>query len=270
MADQNLLPEYDKPPVVEVALAIEFKQSVNFSALDLGRLAAAWEDTLPHAKERPLLPRMGLPPSEGLLDTLFEIEETASNPPRLWLQNESGDHVVQIQHDRLVVNWRKGDLGGEYPRYVTIRKSMQDSWHRLAAECAKLGHNEPIPFLCEVQYINHLGEKQGWNSPKDTPRLIVPWSGMGDDEFLPQDHLSGFGLHCHFPEERDGWLTIDGWTSDLPESIMMALSLTSRGRALSEDLDSALDFMDAAHVWIVRGFTAVTTKEAHQLWRRTQ
>ena len=269
MADQSQPPEYGQPPVVEVALAVEFKQSVNFSALDLGRLANAWKDTLPSAEERPLLPRMGLP-SEDLLDTLFEIEETANNPPRLWLQNDTGDHVVQIQHDRLVVNWRKGDHGGEYPRYETIRESMRNSWQRLTIECAELGHDEPMPFLCEVQYINHLGAEQGWNSPQDTARLIVPWRGMGDDDFLPHDHLSGFSLHCHFPEERDGWLTIDGWTSDDSETKMMALSLTSRGRALSENLDSALDFMDTAHVWIVRGFTAVTTSEAHKIWRRTR
>ena len=269
MSDQNPLPDYDQPPVVEVALAIEFKQSVNFGALDLGQFATAWEDILPCAEERPLLPPMGLP-AEDLLDTLFEIEETASNPPRLWLQNDSGDRVTQIQHDRLVVNWRKGASELEYPRYGTIRESMQTSWHRLTAECAKLGHNEPVPFLCEVQYINHFGENQGWNSPQSTARLIVPWRGMGDDAFLPQNHLSSFGLHCHFPEERDGWLTIDGWTSDSPESKMMTLSLTSRGRALSEDLDSALNFMDTAHVWIVRGFTAVTTSEAHKLWRRKQ
>ena len=269
MADQSQLPEYDQPPVVEVALAVEFKQSVNFRALDLGRLADAWKDILPHAEERPLLPRMGLP-SEDLLDTLFEIEETASNPPRLWLQNHSGDRVAQIQHDRLVVNWRKGDLGGEYPRYETIRESIQDSWRRLTTACSELGHDEPIPSLCEVQYVNQLGAEQGWNSPQDTENLIVPWSGIGDDEFLPHDHLSGFGLHCHFPEERDGWLTIDGWTSGDSETKMMTLGLTSRGRALSEDLDSALSFMDTAHVWIVRGFTAVTTSEAHKIWRRTR
>lgn len=269
MADQSLLPEYDQPPVVEVALAVEFKQSVNFSALALGRLADAWEDILPRAEERPLLPKMGLP-AEDLLDTLFEIEETASNPPRLWLQNDTGDHVAQIQHDRLVVNWRKGDLGGEYPRYETIRESMRDSWRRLTTACVELGHDEPIPFLCEVQYINHLGAEQGWNSAQDTARLIVPWRGMGDDDFLPQDYLNQFSLHCHFPKERDGWLTIDGWTSDHSETKKMTMSLTSRGRALSENLDSALEFMDLAHVWIVRGFTAVTTQEAHKIWRRTR
>lgn len=269
MAEPSPLPEYEHPPVVEVALAVEFERSVNFGALDLGRLAAAWEDIMPNAEERPLLPRMGIP-TEDLLDTLFEIEETASNPPRLWLQNEVGDRVVQIQHDRLVVNWRKGPLGGPYPRYAAIRGMLQDAWQRLIAACADLGRDEPEPSRCEIQYINHLGLEQGWKSPEDTERLIVPWNGVEDDGLLPRDHLCAFHLHCHYPEEREGWLEIDGWTGSGSETEAMTLNLTSRGRALSGDLESALDFLDVAHVWIVRGFTAVTTPEAHAIWRRTR
>ena len=269
MAEQSPLPEYARPPVVEVALAVEFEHAVNFSALDLGRLAAAWADTMPNAEERPLLPRMGFP-SEDLLDTLFEIEETANNPPRLWLQNGAGDRVVQIQHDRLVVNWRKGQLGEPYPRYEAIREMLQDAWQRLIAVCADLGRAKPKPSLCEIQYINKLGPEQGWNSPQDTEQLIVPWNGIEDNSLLPSDHLCAFQLHCHFPEDREGWLEIDGWTAGGSEAMAMTLNLTSRGRALSEDLESALDFLDVAHVWIVRGFTAVTTPEAHAIWRRTR
>lgn len=269
MVEQSPLPEYARPPVIEVALAVEFEQSVNFSALDLARLAAAWADTMPNVEERPLLSRMGFP-AEDLLDTLFEIEETASKPPRLWLQNETGDRVVQIQHDRLVVNWRKGQLSEPYPRYKAIREMLQDAWQRLIAVCADLGRDEPKPSLCEIQYINHLGPEQGWNSPQDTERLIVPWNGVEDDRLLPSDHLCAFHLHCHFPEDREGWLEIDGWTGSGSETRAMTLNLTSRGRALSENLESALDFLDVAHVWIVRGFTAVTTSEAHAIWRRTR
>lgn len=269
MVSQAPLPEYEQPPVVEVALAIEFEQAVNFKVLDLGRLADAWADILPRAEERPLLPRMGVP-AEDLLDALFDIEETANNPPRLWLQNEAGDRVVQIQHDRLVVNWRKGHVEDPYPRYGTIRQTLVDAWRRLTTVCNELGHDEPTPFLCEAQYINHLGAEQGWKAPSDTALLIVPWQGVGDDDFLPQNHLSGFSLHCHFPEDREGWLTIDGWSSDESEAKVMTLTLTSRGRALSDDFDSALDFMDVAHTWIVQGFTAVTTPEAHGAWGRTR
>ena len=50
----------------------------------------------------------------------------------------------------------------------------------------------------------------------------------------------------------------------------MTLNLISLGRASSPDLAGALDFMDLAHEWIVRGFTSMTTAEAHEHWRRTK
>ena len=50
----------------------------------------------------------------------------------------------------------------------------------------------------------------------------------------------------------------------------MVLTLVSRGAASSPDLDGALDFMNLAHKWIVKGFTSVTTTQAHNQWRRTR
>ena len=68
----EVLPEYAQPPVVEVALAIEFEQPVGLRSLHLGRLADAWGDGwLP--EERSLLPPMD-PSSEDddQLDSLPE------------------------------------------------------------------------------------------------------------------------------------------------------------------------------------------------------
>ena len=277
MTGQVALPEYERPPVVEVALAIEFDQAVGFRSLDLGRLAAAWEDSLPRADERPVLPRMGPPDDDlvdDLVDALFDVEESVV-PPRLWLQNDIGDQVVQIQRDRLVVNWRKEGSGG-YPRYKFVRDRLRDAWDRLVSVCEDLGYDEPIPSLCEIQYINHISTEQGWNSPRDTERLIIPWQSIEDNEHIPSDHLCQFSLHCHFPEDREGWLNVDGWTTSVPPAddsgtqMMMVLNLTSRGHALSQDFDSAIAFLDVAHVWIVQGFTAITSPEAHITWGRLQ
>ena len=270
------LPEYDRPPVVEVALAVEFEQAIAFRSLDLGRIADAWADSLPRAEERPMLPRMESPDDElvdDLLDTLFDIEEPV-RPPRLWLQNDEGDQVVQVQRDRLVVNWRK-EGSGDYPRYKIVRDRLQDAWHRLVGVCSDLGYDTPIPELCEIQYINHIGMDQGWSSPQDTAKLIVPWRGIKNPSYIPSNHLCQFSLHCHFPEDREGWLNVDGWTTSTPtdedpNAMRMVLNLTSRGHALSEDFDSALDFFDVAHVWIVQGFTAITSPDAHDTWRRSQ
>ena len=277
----KVLPEYAHPPVVEVALAIEFEQPVGFRSLDLGRLADAWVDgeAWPVAEERPLLPPMD-PPSDDddLLDSLLNaLTGTAEPPPRLWLQNDAGDRVVQIQHDRLVVNWRKSDAHGDYPRYGTVREQLRDAWQQLVTVCTKqLGLDEPIPSLCEIQYVNHITSDYGWVSPNSTAQLMVPWHGLDTSDFFAANHLNQFSVHCHFPQDREGWLTIDCWTSHSPlddsddSSPPMFLKLTARGEAESADFNSALGFFDVAHRWIVEGFTEITTSEAHKIWRRLQ
>ena len=272
MASDSRLPEYDRPPVTEVALTVTFERAAEFGALDLAALAKRWEDILPRAEEEPLLPHMGYRSDDDFLEAMFGIEETANYPPRLWLQNDSGNQVVQIQYDRLVVNWLKGDDAKEdYPRYTKIRARLVDSWKRLIDACVELGSDEPVPHLCEVKYINHLGSEQGWSHPRDTERLIRVWSGLEEGSFLPQDHLSLFSFHCHFPEQRAGSLTIDGMCSGDPEGeTSMELCLTARGYALEEDFDSALDFMDYGRRWIVEGFTDITTETAHEIWGRTR
>ena len=273
----KVLPEYALPPVVEVALAIEFEQPVKFRSPDLGRLADAWSGW-PVVEERSVLPPMDPPgDDDDLLDDLLgALIGDDDPPPRLWLQNHAGDGVVQIQHDRLVVNWRKGDAGGLYPRYDAVREQLQDAWGRVTAVCTELDLDQPIPSLCEIQYVNHIASDYGWTAPKDTEVLMVPWRGLGTSKFFAANHLTQFRVHSHFPEDREGWLTIDCWTSHSSPSDpddyspVMSLNLTARGRAESGDFKSALDFFDVAHRWIVEGFTAITTSEAHKIWKRIQ
>ncbi len=270
----NSLPAYGMPPVVEVALAVEFEQSIGFRSLDLGRLADAWGDGWPLVEERPTLPSMESDDGDVLDSFLNALAGTAEPPDRLWMQNREGDQVVQLQHNRLVVNWRKGDAGDEYPRYGTVQKQLQDAWQRLLSTCKRLDLDVPVPSLCELQYVNHMDSVYGWNSSIDTAVLTVPWSGLGESEFFDADHLSQFSVHCHFPDDREGWLTIDCWTShsspsDLDgDSPLMVLKLTARGEAEPKDFKGALDFFDVAHRWIVEGFTHITTPEAHKIWKR--
>ena len=261
--------------MVEVALAIQFGESIAFRVLDLGRVAAAWADTLPNVSERPRVSRMESTELLGddfdeILASIFEEDAARNSAPRLWLENTSGDKVVQIQPDRLIVNWRKGQSGSPYPRYRAIREMLVDAWGRLGVVCAELGYDEPCPERCEIQYINRLGPEQGWAMPQDTERLVVPWNGLGDAGVLPSDHRASFFLHCHFPDDREGYLEIEGWAGSCGEGTEMTLDLMSRGWIPSNDFEGALDFLDTAHRWIVRGFTAITTPEAHAAWGRTR
>ena len=263
--DQGL-PEYARPPVVEVALAVQLGGAIGYKAHHLAEIARRWEDEYPNVEERTPLPtmRFGSNRPDLTLDVSDEIET-----PRLWLQSATGDRVVQLQQDRIVVNWKRGTNDGTYPRYRSIRKALLDAWDKLRASINDLDLDMPQPSICEAQYINHLGSDQGWHSAEDTQRFIAPWNGTMSDDFLPTDPHGRMLLHFHLPD-KSGWLNIEGWTTDRDGGEkLFVLRLASRGRAASPDIDGALDFMDLAHEWIVRGFTSATTSDAHAKWGRT-
>jgi uncharacterized protein (TIGR04255 family) len=239
--------------VTEVALTVQLEDAIGFRMLDLASIANAWADDLPDVSERRHLPRF-----YGHEDV--EMPDT----PRLWLRNDSGNRVLQLQQDRIAVNWAKADTGDEYPRYETIRAFLVDAWHRLEAIVDDLGLAMPLPHMCRLRYANELRASQGWRSESDTVDLIAPWKLAMSDDFLPVP--AGLIMHLHIPDDR-GSLDIHGWHSD---EELFALVLESEVWPSAPDLDGVLKGMDLAHEWIVRGFTSATTPEAHSLWERSQ
>lgn len=249
----TVLPHFRRPPVTEVALTVQLEDAIGFRLLDLASIANAWAEDLPDASERSHLPRF-----YGHEDV--EMPDT----PRLWLQSDSGDRVIQLQQDRIAVNWAKADTGDEYPRYETIRAFLVDAWRRLEVIVGDLGLAMPLPDICRLRYVNELRASQGWMSESDTGNLIAPWKLAMSDDFLPV--TAGLIMHFHLPDNR-GMLDIHGWHS---EEDMFALMLESEVWPSTPDLDGVLDSMDLAHEWIVRGFTSATTPEAHSLWERSR
>lgn len=264
---ESQLPAYDRPPVAEVALAIQFESAIGYRSVDLAPIVECWKDTLPKVSERPPLAPMAIETDRPAV-ALRLSDETET--PRLWLQNEEGSQLLQLQQDRLVVNWRKLPRDAPYPSYATIRALLVEAWGRLLSLTDRLDLASPTPSICEVLYINRPQTGVGGGSSDTMSTIVAPWSGSMGDEFLPAPSGAGFYARFELPDER-GWLTVEGQSGQSADGRQITgLNLISRGRALSPDLDGALEFMDLAHEWIVRGFTCITTAEAHEHWGRTR
>ncbi|WP_420437288.1 TIGR04255 family protein [Candidatus Poriferisodalis sp.] len=258
-------PDYIHPPVTEVALAVQFAEPLPIGAGKVEHMSEVWEDMVPVSSIREPLPPLN--PYVG------SEEDAAASPPtqRLWLTDDTGNRVVQFQSDRLTVNWQKSDERDEYPRFEAIRAFFVTAWQRLADRLEADGLEAPEPNVCDVLYMNQLGEAQGWSGSSDTAALLAPWNGSHSDEFLPEPEMTGIYLHYHLP--TFGWLNVEAWeATDDDENGLLALYLQSRGHLPIEDcnLDGALAFMDEAREWIVRGFTSVTTEHGHRIWGRFQ
>lgn len=263
------LPRFERPPVVETVLGVQFERLVDFSAAHAGWF---WKTQLPEefrtAKEAPRLEdqferfgdeRVWAPVGGGLLF------RPGMQPDRIQIVNSPGDRMVQIQDSRFIYNWRKKDIG--YPSYNVLLPEFQTMFERFRAFAREAMLPTVEPNQWEVTYVNQIPLGELWTSPGDWPRVVpglftqsIPglaeFESFGGEWHLLLGHNRG-RLHMAL---RHGRPMPDG-----PEAMM--LTLTARGPVDAErSWESGLNL---GHEAIVRGFAAITSAEAHRHWGRT-
>jgi uncharacterized protein (TIGR04255 family) len=110
--------EFDHPPVYEAVIGIEFN-ALNLGAVKLAGLQTVWGAKYPTVQELPALEPSVAAGQPGPLAS-FSIS-MALPALRLWFLEPTGHFIVQVQRDRLLLNWRKLE-DGVYPRYAALRE----------------------------------------------------------------------------------------------------------------------------------------------------
>lgn len=205
-----------------------------------------------------------LPPRGALRGIKLEILD-APAPPLFWLLDESGHHLIQIQRDRLVVNWRKLSPDESYPSFDSILPRWQAAWSAFERAVAMLGLDPLAPNACELTYFNAIEP-----APTEIGELVSAWSAVHSDAFLPSP--TEMRMAVGYPLPDDGGLL----TMELSPAIRqdtgagaVVFRVSARGWPVEPTHDAVLQFFDIAHEWIVRGFASFTTPTMHHLWGRT-
>jgi uncharacterized protein (TIGR04255 family) len=224
-------------------------------------------------EQQPALPT---PPPEtfgpAAANQALRIELIAMPPlPRTWFLNEAGDRLVQIQHDRLVFNWRKAEAGEEYPRYPFMRQTFEVELTGYLDYLNERGLVPPTRFSGEVAYVNTITAGEVWKRHPEADRVFSQWRWPSGVTAEAEDVR--FAQRFVFPNregEKTGRLYVQAdpvFSLDTGEPAFN-LTLTARGGG-SPDLTDLLDFFDAAREQIVVCFDAMTTPEMHRVWEKT-
>ncbi|MFL5845288.1 MAG: TIGR04255 family protein [Solirubrobacteraceae bacterium] len=267
---------FRRPPVSEVALAIQFDSPV-VDVEVLGQLVSRLKSDYPDREQQPALPPMAEP--TGLLNPP-QIEVQFGTPfllGRTWLLTEDGHHLIQIQADRLVVNWRRLNADVEYPRYTSIR----DRFAQLLAITEELvgqvsGGSLTSNFL-ELSYINEItvpGSQPGESHPRvEDIFRVVDWSAA--DAFLGRPEDAQLQARWRIPHDRlpEGsqvgrlYFSANPGFRVIDQMPIYAVNLVARVvPAPSTSAEEAIAAADTGHEWIVRGFADLTTPAMHELW----
>jgi uncharacterized protein (TIGR04255 family) len=267
MNDESPLPRFRKPPVSEVAVGVQF--TAFLTPVQLGLYYQRIKTRFPKVKVLPPIPptfeTFGETPSAPL--TQIVIDGTR---PRMWFLSEDESFLIQLQTDKLFLNWRGGIHGSPYPHFEAVQAEFAKAYDELEAlvEADKQSINVN---QCETIYINPILR----DSLSEPQRIFRVWSDEHGPEWQAPVEDLAFNARYRLNDEAGnpfGRLTVtlvSGY-SIKEATPSFQLELTARGVPRGPGRDGVAAFHDHAHKAIVRCFAAITTPEMHKLWERSQ
>lgn len=170
------LPDFKKPPVIEVVLSAQFEPLLSFSAAQFGRLWERYRKEFPETEDKPALSRV-FERFEAHRPA-FELElGFEPKPIRCWFKNKNGSELIQVQRDRFIFNWKRDQEDQSYPRFDYIRNRFVEHFRTFESFLRESGLGEVKSNQCEVTYINHLVSGQGWDHFGQFEHVFSVWSG---------------------------------------------------------------------------------------------
>ncbi|MBS9532393.1 TIGR04255 family protein [Mycobacterium sp. M1] len=258
MAAVGALPSFEKPPVVEVAVGVHFLQLPGLDTVALVRLVDKWRERFPKVRQQAALP----PPGPQAAFT-FQVGNAAPLA-RLWALTEDESLLIQVQHDRVLVNWRKQSGDAPYPRYDVLRGELSSIWGDFEryVESAQFGVLRPT--AAEVAFFNRIPV----GSAADISRVIDALSPNFVIDGLAATRLQMERQLSRADGQRHGSQTISlSYPADENNLQLEIASMVAVDAELSSS--DVLGALDTAHAEGVRTFERFTTESAHVEWEKS-
>jgi uncharacterized protein (TIGR04255 family) len=272
------LRDFAEPPLNEVILSIQFGTLGNLKSAHIGLFWERLRATYPQVTEQAPIQAMFETFGTSFKERAPVHFETFLSPPlpRYWFERVGQPDLLQLQQDRILHNWRQqGDNSRVYPRYEAVKKTFEAEVSLFEAWLFEEKIGELRANQCEVTYINIVKLPNGDDAAHDRcmEKITPLWTGrFSEDPPCRLEHVQVNAV-CLFPNEgkpvgrvyvkfQPAYLNTDG-------SHVIRLEITARGRPHGETTKDAFEFLDAAREQVVRTFAAVTTKDMHKIWGRS-
>jgi len=271
------LPSFRNPPIVEVAIAVQYEEIPGLLAPHLGVIWEKFRDRFPGLEQHPPVPtrleRAGVQSVESPhIQVSMEI-----GTPRVWMIDEAGQELLQIQNNRFVRNWRKyEDPQSEYPRYNThIKPKFLDDLRAFRSVVVDMGFPDVRINQCELTYVNHIRRDGVWEEHGDLAKIFVGWRGTQQDKSL-ENIAVRFSKEIESSDDNFlGRLHVDirggyAQTKDSPPQSepVYLMNIIARGRPTSDQEDGIVEFLDIGRAEIVTAFDELTTEAMHAVWEK--
>ena len=263
------LPEFERPPVIEVVCGVLFKPLERMLAPHLGVLWERFKPKYPRCQEvAPLAPVI------EQFDDPARVELSISDRPplpRIWFVHESETGIIQVQRDRFLHNWKKVCPEDEYPRYTSVIDLFRKHLATFDSFVTEIGLGGIEPLQYELTYVNHIPQSDGFETLERVGKVLPDFGWRhAAGRFLPTPERLNWRTSFLLPNKA-GRLhaTIRNSVRRDDDKPILLLELTARGLGIDSSRAEMWKWFDLGHEWIVRAFADLTDADVQRnVWKR--
>lgn len=253
-----VLASFNNPPVVEVAMGVEFLPLPDLTMVPLVQLSAEWQSDYPVVQEQPAIP----PTVDVFGPATFDFEIQSGVPPvRLWLVSESGAELLQIQRDRFILNWRRTGPDERYPSFNHLELKFGRHWHRFLGRIEQESIGSVHALAVEVTFVNAFALSEHETLYDALTILAGPPTFIHARPSI--EMLMDLG---DFPGSNSAGEQRISVSHDVRNPHHFSLTLITRVKIEGSSPNPIQDAMRRAHSIGVKSFEMLTTPRMHKRW----
>jgi len=267
------LPDFEAPPIDEVAIGVQFVSPIDgFVDPHAGLFWQSVKDRYPRAESHSRVEALPQPfTALPNFASPFGFPFSPSAGSRTFLITEDDAYLLQLQNNRFFRNWRRRQP--DYPHFEALSESFLEEFSAFRAFLQREGLQEKPIGLFEVTYIN-------WITDLTMPQFLRPaaavdletdgidkwpenqnWQAVYECKGGSKDAVARLATQCA-PAAR----TTD---QGVEQGTQFAFTFSHPGAPVI-DAERIPDLLISAQRYIVRSFTQLTTPSAHKTWQRIQ
>lgn len=252
------LPDFEAPPLQEVIVGVQFKPLRGLRQAYLGDYWQLIREEFPSTQDRPHL-ESALEIAGGPRQQTLELQFGPPPPTLCWFISSGEDHLIQVQHDRFLLNWRRTEDGEGYVSFEPILDQFGDRFRQFVSWAN--GNGFPVePIQTEVSYLNVFDSDRisDWltiaGQPAESLGLLEPTGELWQARYPLSDRFAGAGA-LYLQIVRDGG--------------PVSFNLTARVRLEAADDEAIVEVLLASRRAVVETFDrSLSTQAKVSLGRR--
>jgi uncharacterized protein (TIGR04255 family) len=252
---------FKRPPIGEVSFGLSFIPLNAFKAAHYGAFWDLIRKDYPDCDDKPQV--FDLPGPPPLTAEWFPL-------PRVWYLHRDRNFLIQLQPNKIWLNWRRLNDAEDYPRFEALLPIFRDAVGQFSDFVSDSNIGTVSATSGELSYVNQIPIGEIWHDYSDVGKFMEDVRWVGGRKTLPNPTGIAWRADFNVGSDRLSVNLTSGKEAVGAQRPMYVLEIRASSANDTAFTRNDFEWFNKANKLIVEAFCELTTAKAQsEYWKRT-